>query len=227
MSDEITRIWSSEWRRGFNCEARQNLGRDDAGLYYTALEISPDHDELKWDGPHLTQEHAHLELDNKLDRWSTRMDLQTQVWEDAQIGAREVAGSHQHEKGEPSVERRHIPINGMFGRDPDGNLRGTVEVSGLPEVPHGELKFSCRLVATDDGRMRLVEDNRLIAVTRSRDGHPMFVHPGPGAEIKPDPGAQKARDGSRELLQRLDERPERLGPEPARHHRERSQGRGR
>jgi hypothetical protein len=92
---------------------------------------------------------------------------------------------------------RHIPISGMFGRDPDGNLRGIVEVSGLPELPHGELKFSCRLESTKDGRMRLVEDNRQIAVTRSRDGHPVFVHPGTGAEIKPAERDTASRDALR------------------------------
>ena len=79
-------IHESGWHGGFGSEAKQYLGKDEAGYYY-ALEISPEEDEqsLSWCGPYPTKEEAEQGLESAYDRWCDRMDEREQGWEDQQI----------------------------------------------------------------------------------------------------------------------------------------------
>ena len=88
MPDNPEIIHQGDWFTGFNCEAREWLGRDRSGYYY-ALEISPQQDEqdLHWHGPFESQQKAAGGLQSAFNAWQKDDDGDWQEWEDDQIEA--------------------------------------------------------------------------------------------------------------------------------------------
>jgi hypothetical protein len=80
-------IYQSEWHPAFDSESREYIGQRRDGMYYYALEISPQEDEqeLSWHGPYETRAEAKEQLKLACNCWDERVLKREEAWEAEQI----------------------------------------------------------------------------------------------------------------------------------------------